>query len=385
MFKRIRMTNNVYINKISSFLPGDPVSNDEMENYLGVIGGRKSRSKAIVLRSNGIKNRFYALTKNSEPTHTNAQLAANAIKKLFADTNNLGSIELLACGTTTPDQLTPSHAVMVHGLLPQTSNTQVVSFSGVCCTGMHALKHSYLSVLSGDTKNAVVTASERTSATLKHQNFEEENKKLELLESNPIIAFDKEFLRWMLSDGASAVLVENKPNSAGISLKIEWIENYSFANEAETCMYMGAEKHDGELIGWADLPVSDILGKSLFTLKQDVKLLDKNIVKFGGKAYSSSLKKHNLKSSEIDYYLPHISSMYFADKIYDEMELTDTVVPREKWFLNLPQVGNVGAASIFLALEALFTSGKLKKGEKIFLSVPESARFSYSNALLTVV
>lgn len=57
------MANSVYINKISSFLPGHPISNDEMEEYLGVIGGRKSRSKAIVLRSNGIKNRYYALTK----------------------------------------------------------------------------------------------------------------------------------------------------------------------------------------------------------------------------------------------------------------------------------------------------------------------------------
>lgn len=379
------MANSVYINKISSYLPGQPVSNDEMEEYLGVIGGRKSRSKAIVLRSNGIKNRYYALTKNSEATHTNAQLTANAIKKLFSDAKELKSIELLTCGTTTPDQLTPSHAVMVHGLLPETSNTQVISFSGVCCTGMHALKHSYLSVLSGDTQNAVVAASERTSAMLKHQNFEEENKKLELLERNPIIAFDKEFLRWMLSDGAAAVYVTSKPNASGLSLKVEWIENYSFANEAETCMYMGGEKYEGGLKGWADHPVSDILGKSLFTLKQDVKLLDKNIVKFGGKAYASSLMKHNLKSSEIDYYLPHISSMYFADKIYAEMELTDTVVPRVKWFLNLPEVGNVGAASIFLALEALLNSGKLKKGEKIFLSVPESARFSYSNALLTVV
>jgi len=379
------MANSVYINKISSYLPGQPVSNDEMEEYLGVIGGRKSRSKAIVLRSNGIKNRYYALTKNSEATHTNAQLTANAIKKLFSDAKELKSIELLTCGTTTPDQLTPSHAVMVHGLLPETSNTQVISFSGVCCTGMHALKHSYLSVLSGDTQNAVVAASERTSAMLKHQNFEEENKKLELLETNPIIAFDKEFLRWMLSDGAAAVYVTSKPNASELSLKVEWIENYSFANEAETCMYMGGEKYDGGLKGWADHPVSDILGKSLFTLKQDVKLLDKNIVKFGGKAYASSLMKHNLRSSEIDYYLPHISSMYFADKIYAEMELTDTVVPRDKWFLNLPEVGNVGAASIFLALEALLNSGKLKKGEKIFLSVPESARFSYSNALLTVV
>lgn len=379
------MPEPVYINKISAYFPGSPISNDEMEEYLGIIGGKKSRSKSIVLRSNGIKTRYYALNKNSEPTHTNAELTANAIRGLFTKPEELKGIELLACGTSTVDQLIPSHAVMVHGLLKETGNTQVLSFSGVCCSGMHALKHSYLSVLSGETKNAVVGASERTSSLLKHQNFEEENKKLEQMESNPIIAFEKEFLRWMLSDGAAATLLENKPNEKGISLKIEWIDTNSFANEAETCMYLGGEKYDGQLKGWADHPTNEWLEKSLLSLKQDVKLLDKNIVAFGGKAYSASLKKHNLKSSEIDYYLPHISSMYFADKVYAEMEKTGTVVPREKWFVNLPEIGNVGAASIFLALEALMASGKLQKGQKIFLSVPESARFSYSNALLTVV
>lgn len=60
-------------------------------------------------------------------------------------------------------------------------------------------------------------------------------------------------------------------------------------------------------------------------------------------------------------------------------------IPMEKWFVNLPRVGNVGSASIYLALEELFHSGMLKKGKKIFLFIPESARFSYVSALLTVV
>ena len=42
----------VYINKIAKFLPGNPVSNDEMEEYLGYLDGKKSRSKAIILRNN---------------------------------------------------------------------------------------------------------------------------------------------------------------------------------------------------------------------------------------------------------------------------------------------------------------------------------------------
>jgi len=59
-------------------------------------------------------------------------------------------------------------------------------------------------------------------------------------------------------------------------------------------------------------------------------------------------------------------------------------IPMERWFMNLDKVGNVGSASIYLMLEELMNSGKLKKGDKVMLSVPESGRFSYSYAFLTV-
>jgi 3-oxoacyl-[acyl-carrier-protein] synthase-3 len=72
-------------------------------------------------------------------------------------------------------------------------------------------------------------------------------------------------------------------------------------------------------------------------------------------------------------------------KVDDEMVKYGVQLPQEKWFVNLSEVGNIGSASIFIALEALMNSGKLKKGQKIALTVPESARFSYANAILTVV
>lgn len=59
-------------------------------------------------------------------------------------------------------------------------------------------------------------------------------------------------------------------------------------------------------------------------------------------------------------------------------------IPASSWFFNLDKVGNIGSASIYLMVEELFNSGKLKKGESIFVSVPESGRFSYAYAFLTV-
>jgi 3-oxoacyl-[acyl-carrier-protein] synthase-3 len=77
--------------------------------------------------------------------------------------------------------------------------------------------------------------------------------------------------------------------------------------------------------------------------------------------------------------------MFFYDKVKEVMKSIDFEVPDERWFTNLPWVGNVGSASIFLILDEMLRNSMLKKGQKILLMVPESARFSYGYAHLTVV
>ena len=380
-------TSHVYINSTSAYFPNEPVSNDEMEEYLGYIDGRPSKSKKIVLRNNGIINRYYALDKSGKSTHTNAQMTALAVKELFKDDPaKLKEIELLSCGTSSPDQVMPSHGVMTHGWLPDAAGIEVVSPSGVCCAGMHAIKYAYLAIKSGEVKLAVATGSERFSGLLVSDVFEEEAQKLKEMEENPFIAFQKDFLRWMLSDGASAFLMSDKPNETGLSLRIDWIEGVSFANEMETCMYMGGEKmEDGTLKGFMDYTPEEIKTKSIFSIKQDITLLSDNIVHLGGKKIKEIFDKRGLTNLDIDYFLPHISSEFFKSKIYDLVEYYGGGIPYEKWFINLYTVGNVGAASVYLMINELFNSGKLKKGEKILLLVPESARFSYMYAMLTVV
>ncbi len=79
-----------------------------------------------------------------------------------------------------------------------------------------------------------------------------------------------------------------------------------------------------------------------------------------------------------------MSSEFFKDKIFTRLIENGNAIPYDKWFVNLSTVGNVGAASVYLMVDELYHSGKLKKGDKILLLVPESARFSYMYALLTV-
>ncbi len=378
------MSKSVYINRIAKFLPNKPISNDEMEYYLGMIDGNPSKAKYLVLRNNQIKTRYYALDKSGNTTHSNAQLTAEAIRQLTNENFGIEDIELLACGTTSPDQLLPSHASMVHGEL-KANPVEIISPSGSCCSGMHAIKFGYLSILAGEKSNAVCTGSEMVSAWMHAKNFKKESDKLHELEAHPIIAFEKDFLRWMLSDGAGAALLSDKPNKSGISLRIDWIDSISYANELETCMFAGGEKTDNRKIkGWKEFEPDELLDRSIFALQQDVNLLGDNIVKAGGAFLADIVKKREIDVNDINYFLPHLSSEFFRKKIDHELKQLNLQIPQEKWFTNLTRLGNVGAASIYLMLEELFHSGKLKKEDKILCMIPESARFSYVYSMLTV-
>ncbi len=376
---------SVFITRLSKYLPNDPVGNDEMESVLGMVDGKPSRARSVVLRNNGIKTRYYAF-KDGRKTHTNAQLAANAVKALFDEKIPIDKLELLAAGTTSPEQLLPSHAVMTQGELGLSHRIEVISATGACCSSIQALKYAFMSVAAGMTDVAVGTGSERMSVWMHASRFQAEADNLHHLHENPILAFEKDFLRWMLSDGAGAALLQAEPNTNGISLRIDWLEISSFANELETCMYAGAIKNsDKSLAGWNDMNIEEWNNHSVFSLKQDTRLLGENIVPKGGIFLKELMEKHGLSESNVDHFLPHMSSEFFKNQVRENMKSIGLDIPFEKWFYNLPQVGNVGSASPFLMLEELFHSGRLKRGEHILVMVPESARFTYAYIYLTVV
>ncbi|MNQ76976.1 3-oxoacyl-[acyl-carrier-protein] synthase 3 [compost metagenome] len=374
---------DVYITKAAKYLPNEAVSNDEMENYLGLINDTASKARRIILRNNKITSRYYAVDKEGKSTHSNAELTRNAVVQLFDEKFTDQDVEVLSCGTSSPDVLAPSHAAMVHGLLKNRS-VELNSSMGICCSGMNALKYGFLSVRSGNSKNAICTGSEKVSTWLSSPKYNHEIINLKNLEAQPIIAFKKDFLRWMLSDGAGAFLLENKP-SGDISLKIEWMESYSYAFELEACMYAGGDKlENGEIKPWSDFKPDEWLNESVFAVKQDVKLLDEFILPKGVESMSDAMAKHNVTGEEVDYFLPHVSSHFFVEGLKNGLNKKGIVITDEKWFMNLLRVGNVGSASIYIAVEELMNSGQLKKGDRILLSVPESGRFSFAYAYLTV-
>ena len=153
-------------------------------------------------------------------------------------------------------------------------------------------------------------------------------------------------------------------------------------------MYCGGNKRpDGSMQYWHEVedPL-DIIRQGFYALKQDARLLNENILPASiDRALIPIARRRGLKPADYTWFLPHYSSEYFRDRVPQRMVEQGFDIPQDRWFTNLTRVGNVGSASMYLILEELFYSGKLKAGDRLLCYIPESARFSFCYMQLTVV
>jgi len=380
-------TRDVYITAAAGFLPNNPVGNEDMEK---VLGSAPSRTRKIVLRNNGIKTRYYAIDpETGATTHTCARMAAEAVRRLSPRPGfSVDEIQLLACATTAPDQLMPGHASMVHGELA-TPPCEVMSAAGICLSSMAALKYAIMSIKGGEHENAVACGSEQSSSFMRARFCgQADDNRADELEKQPGLAFEADFLRWMLSDGAGAVFLQPEPAESGVSLKIDWLEMVSHSGDMPVCMYAGGRLNDnGEMRGWREYDsLRQAADDGAFLVRQDARLLNHEVLNvLVNRSLPQIVKKRGISPEQIDWFLPHYSSEYFRKPLAEHLKTAGFAIPEGRWFTNLVSRGNTGSAAIYLIIDELFNSGRLKKGDRIFCFIPESGRFSVGYLHMTAV
>jgi 3-oxoacyl-[acyl-carrier-protein] synthase-3 len=381
---------DVYVTSAGAYLPGDPVANDEVESVLGQIGTRPSRYRRTIQSLNGITSRHYAL-RDGRPTHLNEELAALAIGAALERRGlPLDQVGMLAVGTTIGDLLMPGFASMVHGRLGAPP-MEVLSAAGICASGAAALQHAWTAVLAGRHDVAVAGASELSSAMMKASRFVQESQ-LAPDRGNPATAFrwfNAEFLRWMLSDGAGAVVLENRPHPSELSLRVDWVELTSYAGSQPVCMFLGTSDPRGIEPGTTWLTVdtpSDADRDGMLVIRQDTDLLGEHIVATAAEELRRLIKLGRVDPDlEYRWFMPHISSYVFKDRVEAALLDAGLDLPAERWFTNLATRGNTGAASIYIMLEEALAAGLFEPGDRILAMVPESGRFIMSYMQFTCV
>lgn len=189
---------NVYITGVGSFLPGEAISNERIDDFIAPLNSLSHRIKERILKDNGIQTRHYGIDAEGKTLYSATELAAQAVKDGLSHAGaELSDITLLVSGTSGGDVLAPGMGNMLQGEL-KAPPLETHSHHGICAAGMAALKDAANFIDNGSHHHAVVSAVEFPSRLFKKTRFAP-------LEYN--IDFDAHFLRWMLSDGAGACVL----------------------------------------------------------------------------------------------------------------------------------------------------------------------------------
>jgi len=357
-----------YITSTGSFLPGEPIDNDDVQAYLGTLDGEEDvRSK--ILRMNGIKKRHYALDRDQNATHDVYGLAAEAVARCLDGRDVESDIGYLSAGSTNTPLVGPGLASILHAALGARGAVpgpvEINSNSGICSSGAQAFINAYRAVRCGDHATAVCVGVEQPSAILKstvirpprdREEFAEDVKKSKW--------FMSVFLRFMLSDGGGALLLQDRPASDGLSFKVNWTCSRSFAHETPLCMKLES-------------------GSQL--LSQDVEILSEYMKPCVRQTIQAAIDTAGDELLDYRVVLPHLSSFFF--RRYLLQVLKDFAPPGgqiDHW-TNLEWAGNTGAASIYVMLDEYVKTHSLENGDKVLLFIPESGQFNFVLISLTAV
>lgn len=365
------MARDVFITGCGRFLPGEPVANDQIEDHIGRIHDRSSVLGRRALRWNGIETRHYALDAKGRGFDTNAGMSAKAVSAALDDAGlAIADLGLLATATTQGDYLVPGHATAVHGALGSRA-MEIASFQSVCGSSLMAAKCAWLNVGAGEHDVAAACAGEFSSRWFCPSFYEG----TALVDAKGRARAEADFLRFTLSDGAGAVIMEPKPRRDAMSLRVEFVDIVSLADRFDPCMWAGAavETRADLATGWGTSGPIAAHAAGAIALLQDFELL-KRVIRAWVGVYLEKVDEKRIVPATIDWLLCHYSALSLREEIVSLLEKTDGMVPQDKWFSNLPWVGNVGSASIWIMLEEFLRGERLKRGQKLLCVVPESGR-----------
>ncbi|HEX6239690.1 MAG TPA: iron-containing redox enzyme family protein [Polyangiales bacterium] len=366
---------SIYLVSTGRFLPGEPVSNADLDRFIAPIDARSERIKRRILADNGIQQRHYAIDEQGHTRFSAARMGALAVDDCLRRSGvALNEVGVLASGSAGGDLALPGFANMLQGELGA-GPMHVSSHQGVCAASMVALQHVANMLELGAHQHGLVVASELPSRMFKRSRFAPRDYQA---------SFDAHFLRYMLSDGAGAWLLARRPRSAGLSLKLDWVHARSFSGDHPVCMQIGAGP-DARFASYLDYPsLAEAEREGAFLLRQDLRLLPR-LFELGIHEYVDLVRAGKLKPRAVDHFLCHYSSKKFEPIVDELMRKADLAIDKQRWYSNLTWRGNTGAASMLIMLADALRERSLSPGQRILCFVPESGRFTVSFAHFTVV
>ena len=318
---------NSKIVSVGSYIPVNTLTNKDLEKTVDTT------DEWIISRT-GIKQRPIA-----EPSQATSDLALEA-SRIAIERANIDSsdIDLIIVGTCTPDVATPNVGTLIQKRLGL-SNFPAFSIEAACSGFIYALNIADKFIKSGESKCALVVGAETLSRIT---NWDDRNTCV------------------LFADGAGAAILKPSDDKGIIFSEL------------------GANGEYADLLhvpyGTSRKPEKS--GKDDYFLRMSGNEVFKVAVKTLEEIAIDALKKSNIESKDVDWFIPHQANVRIIQAVAKRLEL-----PEEKVILSMDIHGNTSAASIPLAFDRAVQDGRIKEGDTILMQ-SFGAGFTWGSVLL---
>jgi 3-oxoacyl-[acyl-carrier-protein] synthase-3 len=321
------------LKSIGSYVPSRVLSNFDLEKMVD------TNNEWIVKRT-GIKERRIA-SEDEATSDLGYKAALKAIERADIDKNE---IDLIICATISPDYLAmPSTACMISAKL---GLKDVMAFDiSAACTGfvyLIALAKSFIE--SNTKKNILIIGAEKLSS---------------------ITDYTDRTTCILFGDGAGAAIISATEDK----------------NEAIVDVMASADGNYGDLLITPGCGSKNPIRKeNLEQNLQYMKMKGNEVFKVAVKTLTSDvvaiLEKNSLTSKDVDVFIPHQANYRIIEAVRTKLDF-----PVEKTALSVEKYGNTSSASIPMAMNDLYESGQIKKGDLMLLDA-FGGGFTWGSALV---
>jgi len=307
------------LKSIGAYVPKKVLTNKDFEKMVDT-------SDEWIKKRTGIEKRHIAADNEST-----SDLAAKACEAAIVRSGlDKSQIDALICATISPDYLCmPSTACLVADKIG-IKNIPSFDISAACSGFVYALAIAKSFIESKMFKNVLIVGAEKLSS---------------------IVDYTDRTTCVLFGDGAGAAVISStdKKEEAIIDVKISSDGTYQDFLITPGC---GSKNPCSKEVLENRLNYIKMKGNETFKLA--VKTLTNDVLEI--------MKENNLSSEDIDYFIPHQANYRIIEAVRSKMNF-----PKEKTVLTVAKYGNTSAASIPMAMNDWYESGKLKKGDLMLL------------------
>jgi 3-oxoacyl-[acyl-carrier-protein] synthase III len=308
-----------------SFLPGEPVSNDDL-----VARGIETSDRWIVERT-GIRQRHLAAGQ------TASELAFEASQRALDSAGvAAGDIDLILVATSTPDYIFPSTAALLQAKLGSRNGGAAFDLQAVCSGFTYALAVADKFIRSGSHRRALVVGAEVFSRIL------------DWSDRGTCVLF---------GDGAGAVVLEASEQPGILATAI-----HADGSQASILCVPG-HVAEGKVTGDPFLRMD---GQAVF----------KFAVKVLGDVATEVLASAGVTAESVDWLIPHQANVRILQATARRLGM-----PMDKVLVTVDLHGNTSAASVPLALDLAVRDGRIRPGQRLLLQ-GVGGGFTWGAALL---